>query len=75
VELSQLSQEIKKSYDEEIQRNKEKAASNIKMNSKAFFSYANRKNPIRSKIGPLNSSAGGLEDGPKKMAETTTTTP
>ena len=39
------------------------------MNSKAFFSYANRKKTIRSKIGPLNSSSGGLEDGPKKMAE------
>ena len=69
AELSQLSEEIKQSYDEEEQRNEEKAASNIKMNSKAFFSYANRKKTIRSKIGPLNSSSGGLEDGPKKMAE------
>jgi hypothetical protein len=39
-ELSQLSEEIKKSYDEEEQRNEEKAASNIKMNSKALFSCA-----------------------------------
>jgi hypothetical protein len=37
VELSQLSEEIKKCYDEEEQRNKEKSASNIKMNNKAFF--------------------------------------
>jgi hypothetical protein len=69
AELSQLSEEIKQSYDEEEQRNEEKASSNIKMNSKAFFSYANRKKTIRSKIGPLNSSSRGLEDGPKKMAE------
>jgi hypothetical protein len=27
------------------------------------------KKTIRSKIGPLNSSSGGLEDGPQKMAE------
>jgi hypothetical protein len=40
------------------------------MNSKALFVYAYWKKTIRSKIGPLNSSSGGLEDGPKKMAET-----
>ena len=67
-EKSSLEERIKISIENDSQRNEEKIISRIKINPKAFYSYAKRNSKVKSKIGPLSNQEGKLESEAHIMA-------
>ena len=67
-EKSLLEEKIRISIENESQRKEEKIISKIKINPKAFYSYAKRNSKIKSKIGPLLDKEGKLNSEPQIMA-------
>ena len=62
-------EKIKQSIKEEVRRKEEDAIQKIKLNSRAFYSYANRQRKVKTKIGPLIDPNGNLQSDPKVMAD------
>lgn len=65
----EIEEKIKISLKDEELRKEVEAISKIKLNPRAFYSYANSKRKNKSKIGPLLDSAGNLQSEPKTMAD------
>ncbi|KAK3879807.1 hypothetical protein Pcinc_007112 [Petrolisthes cinctipes] len=56
------------SHEEQRRREELQAISNIKINSKCFFAFANKKVKNISSVGPLEDDEGNLVSDPKGMA-------
>jgi exonuclease III len=69
TEMIDIENKLLASHMAERGSEEEKAVDNIKINSKYFFSYANRKIKNVSQIGPLLNEHGELEDDIEKMAQ------
>ena len=67
TELEELNTKIQLNHEEERERIEKKAIENIKINSKAFFKFANKTRRAQSKVGPLKSRPD-YYSGPKEMA-------
>ena len=61
--------DIKKSHEEERLQNELRASTNIKNNSKYFFSYAAKFSAKKTQIGPFISDDGDIIDNEEKMCE------
>ena len=69
VKLADIEQKLQDSYRSQEKYDEDKAITNIKSNSKYFFSYARRKAKIHCPIGPLLDSAGTMNSKPDEMAK------
>ena len=67
--VMKIEEDIKKSVEAECKRKEDEAIEKIKLNPRAFYSYANRKRKLKCKIGPLIDSNGNLQSDPKTMAD------
>lgn len=68
LELTTIEKALKKSYDEEMSYQEEKAVQAIKRNTKYFYNYAKKFHKIKTNIGPLMDGHEIISD-PKKMAD------
>ena len=66
-QLSTINAAIVERQKELNSEEEEKVVSQIKSNTKVFFSYASKKRKFKTSIGPLK-SGNTFESGPKKMA-------
>lgn len=66
--LEEVEERIKESHMEELKREENKAIDAIKLNSKFFFKYADKKKTMRAGIGPLKKD-GQLVSDPAEMSE------
>lgn len=66
--LTEIEKSLRLSYEDEDQRQEEKATSNIKKNPNYFFSYAKRFSKAKTGIGPLRTAEKTLTICPTKMA-------
>ena len=65
----EIEEKIKQSIKDEVLRKEQEAISKIKVNPRAFYSYANQKRKKKVRIGPLVDSNGNLQADPKIMAD------
>lgn len=68
AEIEKTHREIKRSYENERNKEENDAIDKISENSKYFFSYANQKRSQHSKIGPLIKD-GEIINNPEDIAE------
>ena len=69
TKLIQIEEKLQDSYRSQENHDENRAISNIKSNSKYFFSYARRKAKLYVPTGPLQNSEGILESDPAEMAK------
>ncbi|XP_076045873.1 uncharacterized protein LOC143028125 [Oratosquilla oratoria] len=68
-ELEEIERKLIQSHKNQRAQEELRAISNIQINSKFFYAYANKKLKSTPTIGPLINPAGELESDPTKMAE------
>lgn len=68
-EARDIEKKLKKSYENDRDRQEHAAVGAIKKNPKFFFSYANKLSKVRTSIGPLLLDSGNFTSCSKKMAE------
>ena len=67
-ELHQVNIDIRERLDQIQEEDEIKVVNSLKLNSKAFFAYANKSIKLRCSVGPLKEGQH-YYSGPKKMAE------
>ena len=68
LEMYNLNEAIKDSVHEEEKSKESSAVKNIKDNPKFFYSYAKKKNKLKSTVGPLFNTLGELTHDPEEMS-------
>ena len=68
-ELREIEKSLQTSYKSQLVYDEEKAVNAIKTNSKYFFSYAQKRNKIKTAIGPLVDPKGNYITNPRKLAD------
>ena len=66
---SEIEDKIKYSIETEDMRKEAEILEKIKLNPKAFYSYAQRKRKVKCKVGPLIDQNGNLQSDHKTMAD------
>ena len=69
LKKTEVEEKIKTSIQEEAERKELKMLMQIKTNPKVLYSYAKRKNKVKSKIGPLEGENGKFHADDKSMAD------
>ena len=68
IKMESLNHKIQKNHEEERERREKKAIEDIKINSRAFFKFANKTRRAQVQVGPLKKGSK-YYSGPKEMAD------